>query len=138
MGNIYRTARGSQIDLQKLKLMNETVVAVGNANQNARGDIVSKGRIVKTREQLAQEHYNISGNNIVKEVKVKRSMADVEPDHVQEPLNFENVYDSLSNNSTTEDIAQKPLDNAPRGGMADAVTRSKELAERLAAQRRRI
>ena len=138
MANIYRTARGSQIDIQKLKLMNETVLAVGNANQNARGDLIKRGKILKNREQLAQEHYNISGNNIVKDVKVRRSVNDVEPDPVMEPLNFENVYENLSNPTATENVNQKALDNQPRGGMADAVTRSKELAARLAAQRRRI
>ena len=38
MPNVYRTARGLQIDIDQLRLANETAVAVGNHRVNARGD----------------------------------------------------------------------------------------------------
>ena len=138
MSNVYKTARGVSIDIEKLKLMNETTLAVGNAGVNARGDLIKNGKVIKTREQIAQETYNISGNNIVKKAKIKESEADIEPDFM-EPLSTPSPYDQLTKQQkTVKTISPTPLDDAPRGGLADAVNKSKELAEKLAAQRKRL
>ena len=45
---VYRTARGVQIDMNKLVTRNEMTIAVGNAKVNARGDKLGpNGEIVK-------------------------------------------------------------------------------------------
>jgi len=50
---IYRTARGKEIDMIKLIQQNEMAVAVGNANVNARGDKLGPGgKIVQRREEI--------------------------------------------------------------------------------------
>ena len=55
---VYRTALGREIDIQQLALTNEKMVALGNANLNARGDQVdARGKVIKKREELAQEYY---------------------------------------------------------------------------------
>ena len=140
MSGIYKTSRGQAIDLDRLKLINQTAIAVGNAGTNARGDLVQGGKIVKTREQLAQEHYNISGNNIVKDQKVRRSSAEIQPDTPKpaEPVQITDPFEDLKNPPAAEVIEQPALSNEPRGGLASAVSKSQEIAERLAAQRRRI
>ena len=99
MSGIYKTSRGQAIDLDRLKLINQTAIAVGNAGTNARGDLVQGGKIVKTREQLAQEHYNISGNNIVKDQKVRRSGAEIQPDTPKpaEPVQITDPFEDLKN-----------------------------------------
>jgi len=40
---IYRTARGKEIDMGKLVQQNELSIAVGNAKVNARGDKLGPG-----------------------------------------------------------------------------------------------
>ena len=46
----YRTASGKMVDMDTLALKNETVLAVGNMNVNARGDKVGNGgQIIQTR-----------------------------------------------------------------------------------------
>jgi hypothetical protein len=51
------TYRGKKIDLQSLIMMNEHTVALGNANMNARGDVLGKGgRVVKTAEERHAEY----------------------------------------------------------------------------------
>jgi hypothetical protein len=80
MSNVHKTARGATIDMNKLKLQNERVIAVGNSGQNARGDEVRGSRIVKTREQIMQEHYAIRGDNIARESKNKNNRTELEPD----------------------------------------------------------
>jgi hypothetical protein len=53
---IYRTARGKEIDMFKLVKQNEMAVAVGNANVNARGDKLGPGgQIIKRREEIVSE-----------------------------------------------------------------------------------
>ena len=50
---VYRTARGKDIDLNKLVAKNELTLAVGNMGVNARGDKIGPGgKIVAKQEQL--------------------------------------------------------------------------------------
>lgn len=66
MGKIYRTAQGREVDIERLKLQNEMVPALGNMKVNARGDqLGSGGKILRTREQLMDEHYKSSANRTV-------------------------------------------------------------------------
>lgn len=54
----HYTYRGKPIDISTLVMMNEHSVALGNANMNARGDILGKGgTVVKTAEQRSSEYY---------------------------------------------------------------------------------
>lgn len=58
MPNVYRTARGSHLDMDRLRLMNEDTIAVGNQRVNARGDMLdSNGRVVMTKDQVMSQHY---------------------------------------------------------------------------------
>ena len=62
MGRTYRSALGKQIDMDKLRLHNESTIAVGNMKVNARGDQLGPGgNVVKTRNEVMQEYYNTSG-----------------------------------------------------------------------------
>ena len=55
---IYRSARGSKIDMGDLMLRNEDVRAVGNMGVNAKGDkIDNKGTVTKTRNQQVNKIY---------------------------------------------------------------------------------
>lgn len=58
MGKTYRTAQGKTLDLEKLKLQNELVPAVGNMKVNARGDQLGVGgQVVKSREEMLDQYY---------------------------------------------------------------------------------
>ena len=64
----YRTASGKLVDMDTLALKNETVIAVGNMNVNARGDQLGEGgSIVKTREEIMTEHYATKGAVVPKQ-----------------------------------------------------------------------
>lgn len=50
--------QGKEIDLDKLRAKNETVLAVGNAKVNARGDEIGPGgKITRKREEIVNEYY---------------------------------------------------------------------------------
>ena len=45
---MYRTMQGRMVDIEKLRVANEGVQAVGNMNVNARGDVLGAGGQVVT------------------------------------------------------------------------------------------
>lgn len=60
--NIHKSAKGKNVDLDALKLKNETVIAVGNKSVNARGDLLGPGgKIIKTRNEIMKERYSTEG-----------------------------------------------------------------------------
>jgi len=67
-----KTNKGQQIDIGQLILANETTVAVGNMNVNARGDqLDSKGNVTKTKTEQAQAYYQSNPKAAVKTVSIK-------------------------------------------------------------------
>jgi len=55
----HKSMRGVEIDLAKLMARQEKNITVGNTKSNARGDQLGRGgRIVKSADELAREHYN--------------------------------------------------------------------------------
>ena len=58
MAKMYRTAQGTTIDIEQLRLQNELVPALGNMKVNARGDQLGEGgKIIRTREEIMNEVY---------------------------------------------------------------------------------
>ena len=71
MPSVYRTALGKQIDIDKVRLMNEETVAIGNMRVNARGDELDRnGQVKKTKDQVMAEAYNRKGYNMVRDEPV--------------------------------------------------------------------
>jgi hypothetical protein len=61
MTKVYKTARGKSIDIDKVKLANERVTAVGNMKVNARGDHLGQGgQVIAGRNQVMDRVYNVS------------------------------------------------------------------------------
>ena len=60
MSKIYKTARGKTLDMDKIKLSNERVTAVGNMKVNARGDKLGPGgKVVAGRNQVMDKIYSV-------------------------------------------------------------------------------
>jgi hypothetical protein len=58
---VHKTMQGKEIDLDKLRIRNETTLAVGNARMNARGDeLGANGQIVRKREEASTEYHTDS------------------------------------------------------------------------------
>ena len=73
----YRTASGKMVDMDTLALKNETVLAVGNMNVNARGDRVGNGgQIIQTREELMAEHYSVPDQTVPREDPIEQKQKD--------------------------------------------------------------
>jgi hypothetical protein len=56
----HKSAMGKSINMEKLAMANEKVVAVGNRKVNARGDeLDSRGAVVKAKSQIMKEYYEL-------------------------------------------------------------------------------
>jgi hypothetical protein len=55
---MYRTMQGRMVDIEKLRVANEGVQAVGNMNVNARGDVLGAGgQVVTPKETVIKKYY---------------------------------------------------------------------------------
>lgn len=60
MQKVYRSAFGKPVDMDRLRLTNEEVIAVGNMRVNARGDELGPGgEVVRTRNQVMEDYYKV-------------------------------------------------------------------------------
>ena len=58
---VYRSMQGKEIDIDMLRVRNETTLAVGNAKMNARGDELGpNGQIIRKREEASVEYHTDS------------------------------------------------------------------------------
>lgn len=78
---IVKTARNKTVDISSILANNEDTVALGNANMNARGDIIGKGgKVIRKREDVAMDYHKNSST------QVKRiSIADMDDDFFTTP-----------------------------------------------------
>lgn len=103
----YRTANGKQVDMDTLALKNETVIAVGNMNVNARGDVLGDGgKIIKTREEVMKDHYSV--NNSIVPTDAPMPTADNDTT-VQQPV--EQVQQPVQQTP----VQEKQIDDDPTG-----------------------
>jgi hypothetical protein len=129
MSNKYRTAHGKMLDIDKLRLVNEKTIAVGNMKVNARGDQLGQGgKVIATRNELMNNQYKIQspvvGNSRPAPHIVENTAPDGEsfdPPHYEEivkpvePKLRGTLADSIAKQATVE---QKPLDpnmHKPKG-----------------------
>lgn len=107
MPKIYKTALGRTLDIETLKLQNETVIAVGNQRVNARGDeIDSNGTIVKTRDQQMAEHYRAQGYNVPRDEPIYQNKSHAKENSVTEDyIDAKKLHDVIAD--LTKQLAEK-------------------------------
>jgi hypothetical protein len=60
MSRVYKSAKGKLVDMDKVKLSNENVPAIGNMRVNARGDIISDGgQVTVPRNEIMDRIYTV-------------------------------------------------------------------------------
>lgn len=65
-----RTARGQTIDMGALIKQHQNDIALGNGHMNVRGDIVKKGKIVKTVEERRRDMGKFDFSKLQKQTPV--------------------------------------------------------------------
>jgi len=114
MASKYRTAQGKTIDIDKLRLVNEKTIAVGNMKVNARGDQLGQGgKIIATRNEVMSQQYKlhspvIGGNHV--------PVADVAPD---------------GQSFDPPEVDVQPLEPKLRGTLADSIAKQATVEQNL-------
>ncbi len=90
----YRSMRGAKIDLAKLLARQERNITVDNTKSDTRGDQLREGgKVVKSADELAREHYNRNDPKAVVQGGIK---ADDTPEINPKKTEVDNLEESLS------------------------------------------
>jgi len=111
----HKSMRGVDIDLGKLMARQEKNITVGNTRTNARGDQLGKGgRIVKTADELAREHYNRNDPKAVVQggLKIDDEIPEIKVQEVEKPV--EDDWEEPTPKPTPAAVPQpKPAETSP-------------------------
>lgn len=106
---MVKSAKGKEVDMEALREANGNAVALGNANMNARGDLLGKGgRVVKLREDLAREYHNAVGKNAVKNVAISKTTKEAEEDQQNKAEQEKEVQKKAKSNQRSSTGQTKP------------------------------
>lgn len=73
-----KSMRGISVDLGKLMAQQDKSITVGNTKSNARGDQLGRaGRVIKSADDMARDHYNVNNPNAVKKTSLKVDTPDM-------------------------------------------------------------
>ncbi len=121
----HKSARGIPVDMDRLRLANETAIAVGNMKVNARGDQLGPGgKVVKTRAQVLADKNKLHGN----------LASDDEFERFDKVPTAEPLVDLVIPQSN---VLQSPASDdpkpyvKPRGSFAEAVAEETEVKQEL-------
>ena len=137
---IYRSAMGKPVDLGALFLQNEHVRAVGNMNVNARGDVLdSANRVVEPKNRQVQRKYrrqtNVSGGAATTGTMAAKQAAEMAT-KVDANDQFADLIDDAPETVVVQEkTAVESTTATPRGGLAAAIARSREVKQKTARQR---
>jgi hypothetical protein len=130
MATNHRTARGLPIDMDRLRLANETTIAVGNMKTNARGDQLGQGgKVIKTRAQLMNEKNKLHGQ-LADDFEVLESSAAeaVVETQQQKPAVLQ---PTVEHDTPVIESSSTPAYVKPRGSFADSVAKETEVTQEL-------
>ena len=127
MSKVYRTVKGKTIDIDKIKLSNESAIAVSNMRVNARGDALGPGGSVSAgRNQLMDQVYMV-------ETAPEPPYSPTSPDTIaemqaiQDASRAKKLHD-LANGLVPTNALKEPLvddiEPAARGALASAVAKT--------------
>jgi hypothetical protein len=130
MATNHRTARGLPIDMDRLRLANETTIAVGNMKTNARGDQLGQGgKVIKTRAQLMNEknklHGQLADDFEVLESSAAEAVAEIQQ---QKPTVLQ---PTVAHDTPVIESSSTPAYVKPRGSFADSVAKETEVTQEL-------
>lgn len=120
--NVRRTAMGQMVDIDRIRLANETAIAIGNTKTNARGDQLGPGgKVIKSRAQVQQDYYRMNtpmaSDNPVTEAGTQSIVKQV----MAQPQAIDSPVVEVETNKT----------NRPRGSFAEAIANDTEVKTEL-------
>ena len=125
MSKTHRTARGEAVDMDMIRLSNESTIAIGNMKTNARGDQLGPGgKVVKNRAQVMQEYHRLN-TSVAEDIPVGASSTVVE----QAPMT--NLTTPVAEDTPVTESSATPQYVKPRGSFAESVAEQTEVTQEL-------
>jgi hypothetical protein len=140
MATNHTTARGTQLNMDRLLLANEKTIAVGNMKVNARGDQLGPGgKIIKTRNEIMAERNRLHNgplaqdDNHIPDTSENPQMFhnnELTADDMMSDADFDMPRDS--NTTDTEPAAEQPQGYVkPRGSFAESIAQQTQVDQEL-------
>ena len=127
MADVRKTAMGSAVDMELLRLANETTIAVGNSKTNARGDQLGPGgKVIKTRAEVMAEYHNLKMQLASHDDEIFESAPPLQDDETQ-PV----IVQPLTDDTPVAESESIPNYTKPRGSFAEAVANETEVKQEL-------
>ena len=124
----HRTARGDAVDMDMIRLANESTIAIGNMRTNARCDqLGAGGKIVKTRSQVMQEYHKLN-TDVPHDIPI--GPADAESLAVEQP-EMTNLVTPIAEDVPVTQSSSTPQYVKPRGSFAESVAEQTEVTQEL-------
>lgn len=128
MSKIHRSARGDAVDMDMVRLSNESTIAIGNMRTNARGDqLGAGGKVVKTRAQVMQEYHKL---NTAVPHDIPIGPADAESFTSEQPK-MTNLATPVAEDIPVSPSTATPEYVKPRGSFAESVAEQTEITQEL-------
>jgi hypothetical protein len=125
MAKIHRTSRGDAVDMDMVRLSNESTIAVGNMRTNARGDELGPGgKVIKTRAQLMAEYHKLNTPvSVDSPISDSNTTEQVQPDT--------NLVTPFVVDSPVTETTDSPQFVKPRGSFAESIAEQTEVNQEL-------
>ena len=125
MSKVYKSAKGKMVDIDKVKLANESVIAVGNMRVNARGDMLGQGgAVAQGRNTIMDQVYAVE--SAPAPYSPNDPAAQAERQALIETNNAKELHDlanSLVNTSLEPAVPTTPSAPPARGSLASSVAK---------------
>ncbi len=128
MAKIHRSARGDAVDIDMVRLANESTIAIGNMRTNARGDqLGAGGKVVKTRSQVMQEYHKLN-TSVPHDIPI--GLVDADTLAVEQP-EMTNLSTPIAEDVPVTQSSATPQYVKPRGSFAESVAEQTEVTQEL-------
>jgi len=128
MAKTHRSARGEAVDMDMVRLANESTIAIGNMRTNARGDqLGAGGKIIKTRAQVMTEYHKLN-TDVPHDLPI--GPADAETLAVEQP-EMTNLVTPIAEEVPVTESSVIPQYVKPRGSFAESVAEQTEVTQEL-------
>ena len=128
MAKTHRSARGEAVDIDMVRLANESTIAIGNMRTNARGDqLGAGGKVVKTRSQVMQEYHKLN-TSVPHDIPI--GLADADTLAVEQP-EMTDLSTPIAEDVPVTQSSATPQYVKPRGSFAESVAEQTEVTQEL-------
>lgn len=131
MASNHRTSRGAPFDMDRLRLSNESIIAIGNMKVNARGDQLGQGgKVIKTRAQIMNEKHKLHGP-LADDFEVLESSSAVPAAIAPTQQKSTVLQPTIEHDTPVLESSSTPSYVKPRGSFADSVAKETEVTQEL-------